>query len=436
MSSQSKASYGVVTGLGVVSPIGIGRTPFTESLRALRTGISEVTAFRGIAVPGRVGGEVKDFTDESARKNWLKDQKKWIKVMCREIAMGAAAATLALTDSGLNLETMDHHRLGVEFGANLMFFMPDAMADPCRACTNSDEEFQFGEWGTTGLGKMEPLWLLKYLPNMPACHIAIYADARGPSNSLTMDEISGNVAMSEALSVLRRGAADVMIVGTTGTRIHPTKAIHATQWDQMGYDSENPTLSCKPFDAHRNGQIVGEGAACLIMETPEFAAARGANVFGHMLSGASSCVTTRTGEPLLRQAIANAMTMALKQAGLRPDEIGHINAHGLGSLADDQAEADAIRDVFGDDLASKTPVTAFKGFYGNPGASSGSFDLAATFAGLQDGVLFPALGCETPDPRCGLDVVTHEARPVKNKTFIKISFTRRGQAAAIVGTGV
>ncbi len=434
MSSSSKATYGVVTGLGMVSPIGIGKAAFIENLRAGRRGISEITAFQGIAVPGGIGGEVKDFTDESAKKIWLKEQRKWIKVMCREIAMGAAAATLALTDSGLDLENLEHHRLGVEFGANLMFFMPDAMAYPCKACETAEGEFQFPEWGTTGLAKMEPLWLLKYLPNMPACHIAIQADARGPSNSLTMDESSGNAAISEALSVLRRGAADVMIVGTTGTRIHPTKAIHATQWDQVGYDKSNPGLSCKPFDTQRSGQVVGEGAASLILETHEYATARGAHVYGRILAGASSCVTDRAGKPLHQRALVNAMRIALKQSGLRLDEIGHINAQGLGSRIGDQEEADAIREVFGE-LGSKIPVTAYKGYYGNAGASGGSLDLVATFVSLADGVLYPALGCETPDPSCGLNVVCGEPQKIANKNFLKLSVTRRGQAAAIVGSG-
>ncbi len=434
MSSPSKATYGVVTGLGVVSPIGIGMPTFLESLRTGRSGISDITLFHGIAVPGGVGGQVKEFTDESAKKIWLKEQRKWIKVMCREIAMGAASATLALTESGLNLETLDHHRLGVEFGANLMFFMPDGMADPCRACETPEGEFQFPEWGTTGLAKMEPLWLLKYLPNMPACHIAIHADARGPSNSLTMDEVSGNAAMVEALSVLRRGAADAMIVGTTGTRIHPTKSIHAIQWDQVGFDPENPGLSCKPFDTNRSGQVVGEGAASLILETPEYAAARGARIHGRILAGASSSVTDSEGKPLHKQALVNVIRAALKNAGIQAGDIGHINAQGLGSSAGDQAEADAIREVFGQQ-ASKIPVTAYKGYYGNAGASSGSLDLVATFAALDDGVLYPALGCQTPDPKCGLDVVTGEPRKVTNKTFLKLSYTRRGQASAIVGAG-
>ncbi len=435
MSSPSKATYGVVTGLGIVSPIGIGKSAFIENLRAGRSGISPVTAFRGIAVPGGIGGEVKDFTEETAKKIWLKEQRKWIKVMCREIAMGAAAATLALTESGLDLENLDHTRLGVEFGANLMFFMPDGMAYPCKACETAEGDFQFPEWGTTGLAKMEPLWLLKYLPNMPACHIAIHADARGPSNSLTMDDVSGNAALTEALSVIRRGAADAMIVGTTGTRIHPTKAIHATQWDQVGYDTQNPSLSCKPFDTHRTGQVVGEGAASLILETPEYAAARGAKIHGRILSGASSCVTDRAGKPLPEKAMVNAMRIALKQAGMRPEEIGHISAQGLGSGAEDQAEADAIREVFGAS-APRIPVTAYKGYYGNAGASSGSLDLVATLVSLEDGVLYPALGCETPDPKCGLNIVTGGPQKITNKSFLKLSFTRRGQAAAIIGTGV
>ncbi|RLS52689.1 MAG: beta-ketoacyl-[acyl-carrier-protein] synthase family protein [Planctomycetota bacterium] len=432
MGSVAFQTAGVVTGLGVVSPIGIGIEPFAESLRTGRSGIAPVTMYNGITSPGGIGGEVKDFTEESMKKNWLKDQRKWIKVMCREIAMGSASATLALTDSGLDLEKVDRHRLGVEFGANLMFFMPDAMSDPCKACTDENGDFHFEQWGGIGMPKMEPLWLLKYLPNMPACHIAINADARGPSNSLTMDEASANATAAEALSVLRRGAADAMIVGTTGTRIHPTKAIHARQWDQVGYDSAHPELSCKPFDTERSGQVVGEGAATVIVETSEHAAARGAHVYGRLLAGASSCATERDGTPLPKLALVNAMRAALRQSGLTPADIGHVNAHGLGSRLEDQFEAEAIREIFGE---HSVPVTAYKGFYGNAGASSGSIDLVATFLSLRDGVLYPALGSRTPDPTCGLNLVVGEPRKIENKHFMKLSYTRRGQASVLIGVG-
>ncbi len=432
MNSAAFQSAGVVTGMGIVSPIGIGLAPFAESLRAGRSGLAPVTLYKGIQTPGAIGGEVKDFTDESMKKNWLKDQRKWIKVMCREIAMGSASATLALTDSGLDLENIERHRLGVEFGANLMFFMPDQMGDACKACTDAGGEFQYDLWGETGMPKMEPLWLLKYLPNMPACHIAINADARGPSNSLTLDEASANATAAEALSVLRRGAADAMIVGTTGTRIHPSKGVHAMQWDQVGFDPVHPELSCKPFDSERSGQVVSEGAATLILETAEHATARGARVYGRLIAGTSSCASDRSGNPLPKLALVNAMRAALRQAGMTAAEIGHINAHGLGARVADQDEADAIREVFGD---LKVPVTAFKGYYGNSGASSGSIDLVATLIGLQEGILFPALGSKTLDPRCGLDLVMGQPRKIENKSFMKLSYTRRGQASVLIGSG-
>ncbi len=191
-------------------------------------------------MPNQLAAEVVDFNDESAKKVYLKDQRKWIKVMCREIQLGSAVATLALKDAGIDTDNFPHDRLGVEFGAQ-----PDVLRSRCLFRSDAGLRRREGglrllQVGGQGKDKLEPLWLLKYLPNMPACHIAINADARGPSNSLTLDEASGNVTMLEAISVIRRGAADAMVVGTTGNRLTPTKTIQARLWEELARGEDDP----------------------------------------------------------------------------------------------------------------------------------------------------------------------------------------------------
>ena len=211
----------VITGVGVVSPLGIGFETFGKNLLEGKSGISRIESVAYSGAPKNVGGEIKDFTETTAKNEYLKKQRKSIKVMCREIQFGVASASLAIENSGLDLEAIDHERFGVDFGANLMFSPPQVLKDPCWLCVDEgDPEFYFKheQWGTKGLSNLEPLWLLRYLPNMPACHVGIYADARGPSNSITVNEASGNLAVAEAFHVIMRGLADTMIAGTKANR--------------------------------------------------------------------------------------------------------------------------------------------------------------------------------------------------------------------------
>ena len=166
----------VITGAGIVSPIGIGRDEFWDGIAAGKSGVSKIDLLSGSALPGHVAGECKDFTDTSAKKQYLTAQRKSIKVMCREIQLGVASAHLALANSELDIAAIDHERLGVDFGANQMFSTPDVLSEGVFRC-DEDRKFNFDRWGDEGLAGMEPLWLLKYLPNMPACHIGIHADA-------------------------------------------------------------------------------------------------------------------------------------------------------------------------------------------------------------------------------------------------------------------
>lgn len=415
----------------MISPLGNGRESFWEALKSGRSGISPVESdTRFVAYQG-IGGEVKDFDDKDVKKTYLKEkeQKKSIKVMCREVQMGAASALLALEDSGIDLSTIDHARLGVDYGANLMFYPPATLAEACLACVDENGDFESHRWGDEGLKAMEPLWMLKYLPNMPACHIGIFTDARGPNNSVTLDEASTGVALTEALNILERNAADVMIVGGTGTRLHTMRTLHSRLWDQLGYDEADPSASCKPFDKARNGQVVAECSGCLILEQEEHAKARGATIYATLLSGASSCVADVNGTPHITTAVKNAVAGSLSRAGLSSADVGHINAHGLGTVADDAAEAQAYREFFN---GTQVAVTSLKGHLGNGGAGNGFLEIAGSILSLREGNIPPTRNCSSPDDSLGIDVVANQPRPTENKVFGKVNFTAMGQASAVV----
>ncbi len=315
----------VITGVGIVSPLGIGFDTFSKNLLEGKSGISRLESVSYSGAPKNVGGEIKDFTDATAKSEYLKKQRKSIKVMCREIQFGVASASMAIENSALDLEAIDHERFGVEFGANLMFSPPDVLKDPAWHCVDEgDTEFRFRlkHWGSQGISNLEPLWLLRYLPNMPACHIGIYADARGPSNSITQNEASGNLAAAEAFYVILRGQADTMVAGTTGTRIHPVKSMHAALWDILAdYGDEPPETWCRPFDKTRRGEVLAEGACSMILEEEGHAKARGAKILGRILGAGSSCAFDRNGPNKVTRAIVNAARAAHPRR--RPDSGRH-----------------------------------------------------------------------------------------------------------------
>lgn len=427
----------VISGIGVVSPLGIGAEAYWEGLAAGRSGIRTTTLFPGCASPDQVGGQILEFTDDSARKVYLKEHRKNLKAMCREIQIGVCSAMLALKHSGVDLKTIDHERLGVEFGANLMLSSPSTLSDAVFASRDQGEpRFAIRNWGPEGFPRMEPLWLLRYLPNMPACHISIASDARGPSNSLTLDDSSCNVAVGEAQRILLRNAADIMITGSTGTTLHPIKSLHLALWHELAETPSEPERRARPFDRDRAGKVVAEGACSLILEDRAHAEQRGARIWGKVLGTGASTVTDRQGRPQHRQALAQAMRTALRSAGVTVEQVGHINAHGAGLRDLDREEALAIHDVFGPELGQRVPVTAIKSVIGSPGAGAASLEIAASLLGLAAGVIPMTLNYEHPDPELPpLNIVTGEPRPTTNKLFLSLSVTRLGQASVAVIEG-
>ncbi len=432
MNTDSKRRI-LITGMGILSPIGIGVDAFQDSLVSGRSGIKKSELYSYLASPDTCVGEISDFNPTTIKKQYLKKQRKSIKVMCREIQLGVASANLAMEESALDLEAVDSERFGIGFGANLMLSPPDVLYGASIASSDGTE-FQYQRWGADGLPKMEPLWLLKYLPNMPACHIGIIIDARGPNNSITQGEASGNLVLGEVQSVIDRGWADVMIAGVTGTRVHEIKTIHAEFWDQLADSPEAFSERSRPFDKARTGQVVGEAACSLVLEEKSHAENRGAKIWGELLGTGASCVIDRDGTPNTRVAIANSIRKALESAGVEPGDIGHINAHGLGDRVFDVEEFLAIQDVFGD-KATEVPVTALKSYIGNSGSGCGLVEASGSLVALKQGVIPATLNYETPDADCPLNIVRNEPLATDNKVFLNISSTTFGQASSSVICG-
>jgi 3-oxoacyl-[acyl-carrier-protein] synthase II len=317
----------------------------------------------------------------------------------------------------------------VDFGSDYMVTVPEEFAEGILQCLGEDGQFEFSRWGREGLPKMSPLWLLKYLPNMPASHIAIYNDLRGPNNSLTLREAGANLAVVEAFQTICQGRADIMLAGATGTRLHPMKMVHAVGQEEVALDGD-PARVSRPFDRRRSGMVLGEGAGAVVLEELASANARGAAIFAEVLGGGSSSVAGRNRVARRGQAMKNALLAALEQTGVSPDQIGYLHAHGLSTRTGDVEEAWAINRAFSD-RDRPLPVTAAKSYFGNLGSGSGMVELVASAMALDRGQLFPILNYEEPDPDCPIAAVTNGGTP-PGGSFVKLNVTPQGQASALV----
>ena len=409
----------VITGMGVVSAIGIGGEAFWSSLRECRGGVRRLELFNGSDLPTPIGADVRDFDP----KQFVRPRKS-LKVMSRDIQLAFAAADMAARQAAI-AGTVDPERLGVVFGAD-MIACDLSEIHPAFAKCMVDGRFDFSRWGETAMSEMFPLWMLKYLPNMPACHVGIAQDARGPNNSLTMGDASSLAAVAEAYRVLERGQADAMIVGGVGCRLEPAIWAYHRAYE-LSSRVDEPAAALRPFDADRDGMVLGEGAGVVVLEERRHAESRGAPILAR-IAGLAGCFEPRSaGNKPKGTAIGRSIAAALERAGLGAADIGHVNAHGLGTSVDDRIEARAIRDALGD-----VPVTALKGFFGNLGAGSGAIEIVATVLALLNGEVPPTLNYHKPDPECPINVICDEPMPIRRPTALVLSQSRIVQSMALL----
>ena len=422
----------VITGAGLVSPLGNTLESVWDALTHKRSGVRPLRCLPTEFLPSKCGAEAWDFTGQiddfgALEANQKKTIRKGLKVMCREIQMGVAAAQLAISHAGLREGNYNVDRTGVLYGCDYIMSVPEEFAEGVRNCLDDQHQFHFEQWAERGLPKVTPLWLLKYLPNMPASHIAIYNDFRGPNNSITLREASANLAFAEAYCTIARGSADTLVVGATGSRLTPLRAMHVSLQEELASQADDPARLCRPFDLHRSGSVLGEGAGAVVVEELETAKARGAKIWGELVGYGSSTVIDRTGVGHYRAAFENVLRQCLQTAEVAPEKVGHVHAHGLASRRCDAEEAQAIQHVFAD---HPVPVVAAKSYFGNLGAGSGIIELICSLQAVAANELFPLLNYETPDPECPI----HAARggePAGDR-FVSLSITPQGQASGIL----
>jgi 3-oxoacyl-[acyl-carrier-protein] synthase II len=425
----------VITGMGMISPLGDSCTELWDAVTGGRSGVDMIESIPTEHFDSDFGGECKHFTGDISSFGPLEKQlqrsiKKGLKLMCREIQLGVASAQLAIADAGLEIGSVDPQRIGTLFGSDYIITQPTEFTTGINACLTADRKFDFSKWAEHGLVKVEPLWLLKYLPNMPASHVAIYNDLRGPSNSITVREASANLSIAEAATIIRRGSADIMVAGSTGSRIQLLRTIHIALQEQLADRNTeaaggDPKKACRPFDAGRTGMVLGEGAGSLILETLESAERRGAKIWGEVLGYGSSSAADKNGAADCQTALENVIKSGLETSGLKPADIGHIHAHGLSSQKTDREEARAIAATL-----PNVPVTAVKSYMGNLGSGSGIVETIASIMALENKELFPILNCDSLDAECPIRAA--QAGEAAGSTFINLNTTPQGQSSSIV----
>lgn len=406
----------VFTGLGVVSPSGIGISSLMDSLINEKSGIQLRDEFAESEWPFRIGGMIKGFEG----KKFIKPRKN-LKLMCREIQFGFAAATMAIEDAGLDLDAHDSSRLGVVCGTDTFYADPSSLMDSFY--TEDGSVPPISEWTVRAMKTIEPLWMLKYLPNMTAAHVAIFLDAQGPNNSIIQRDASGLLAMVEAADAIRRGWADTMVIGGTGSKIHPTfLSYHGTDW--LAHPGDDPATACKPFDKQRSGTVASEGAGMILIERRKTADARGAKIYGKLSSFDYGCCNSDEDSQI--EFLTKKINGAIQKAGIEKSQVTHVNSHGSAEILSDRIEAKAINNALGD-----VDVVAFKGNFGNMGPAGGIIESAVSLRALSENRLPGTMNYREPDAECPVNVQA-EASDAEQKAAIKISISNTGQMVAVL----
>jgi 3-oxoacyl-[acyl-carrier-protein] synthase II len=411
----------VLTGLGVVTPIGTGLPDFRQSLNAGRSGIGPIRSFDASALPVRIAAEIEDF---DARLYVDKKDRKSLKMMVRTIQLTVAGAKLAVEDARLDPDKFDPTRFGVVFGTGCI---PGDLTElglaACGSLDPASGHIDLRRWGTGGIPTIPPMWMLNHVPNMPASHVSILQNAQGPNNTVTISDAAGLLALGEAVRVIQRNAADVMLTGGGDARTAPLVLIRHCLFSELSRRNEEPTRASRPFERRRDGQVLGEGAGVMLLEDLEHARRRQVSILAEVVGFASAFDPKRSG-----RGLARAIHMALAEAKITPADLDHVNAHAAGTVEGDAWEARSLREALGE---KRVPVLAMKSCLGNLGTAAGPVELISSLLALRDGTVPPTLNQEEPDPACPV-WVPREPRQVRRPYVLKISCTERGQCAALV----
>ena len=384
----------VITGCGAVTPIGIGKEAFWNVLERGENGADFITLFDTAQHTTKIAAEVKDFNPE----NWL--DKKEVRRTDRVIHFAAAAADLAVEDSGLDIEKLDKNLFGVYVGSGEGGI--HTLEENSRVLYEK------------GPNRVSPFMVPMMITNMPAAYIAIRFGAKGPNMAVVTACASSLNSMGEAYNCIARGDADVMLTGGAEAAVSPLATAGFASLKALSNRNDDPKHASRPFDAERDGFVIGEGAGILVFEEYEHAKARGAHIYAEVTGYGLSCDAHHITAPDPDgDGAYRAMAMAVKKSGWQPEEIDLINAHGTSTPLNDKMETMAIKRLLGEDNAKKVLVHSTKSMVGHALGAAGAIETIATLLAIDKGIVHPTINQITPDPDCDLNTVPNKAAEAK-----------------------
>ena len=401
----------VITGLGLLTPLGNDVASTWEGMIAGRSGIAPITAFDTSEFEHAIAGELKGFQPEEVI------EPKLARRLDRSSVLAIAVSRQAVADSGLDLAAEDLDEIGVVLGTGIGG--AHVIIENQRAL---DEK---------GPRRVQPRMITEMLPDSATGHVAIDLGARGPNMAITAACATGGAAIGQAAEMVARGEAEVIIGGGFEASLRPVFYAGFLAMRALAQHPD-PTKASRPFDAERNGFVVAEGAGAMVVESLDHALARGARIHGEWVGAASSSdAVDMVAAAEDGHGIALAMNKALRRADLERNQIDYINAHGPGTPLGDRVESRAIRDVFGDH-ADKLMVSSIKSMIGHPMGAAGAIEAIVALLSCANGIVPPTINYEHPDPDCDLDYVPNEARSAEVRYAMSTSVGLGGHNSAII----
>jgi 3-oxoacyl-[acyl-carrier-protein] synthase II len=418
----------VVTGMGMVTPVGRDLEATWKSLQEGRSGVGPIELFDARTFQTRIAAEVRGFRLEG----YIPDDGRW-RECCRNTRFAVAAATMAVSHSGLDDdETLDRSRFGVYLGSGEGQQDFPRFVSLLYRSSKGGPHVDTATFTTIGLKELHPTREAEQEPGTPAGHLASLFGARGPNANCLTACAASSQAIGEATEIIRRGDADVMLSGGTHSMIHPFGVTGFNLLTALSTRNDEPERASRPFDRDRDGFVLGEGAGMLVLEELEHARARGAEIHGEVLGYGSTADAFRLTDTHDegRGAIA-CMREALADARLNPEDVDYINAHGTSTSVNDSIETLAIKRTFGE-AAYRVPISSTKSMMGHLIAAAGSVEAIACLLAIRDGVVPPTINLDHPDADCDLDYVPLEARRKAVDVALTNSFGFGGQNIALI----
>lgn len=403
----------VITGLGVLSPLGNDKNTFWTGLKEGRSGISRYQAFDSTIYDCKIGGEIRDFQAAPHFKN-----PKSAKRTDRFTQFAVAASKAALEDSGIDLDKTDRNRFGVMLGSGIGGLQ--SMEEECKRLFDR------------GPSRVSPFTIAMMISNIASGMVSMEYDLRGPNMCIVTACATANNSVGEAWRIIKFGDADVFLAGGCEATITPLGMAGFASMKALSLRNDEPHKACRPFDKDRDGFIMGEGAGIMVLEEYEHAKARGAHIYCELAGyGCTADAYHMTAPQPEGEGAARSMQIALNHAKVNATDVDYINAHATSTPIGDICETKAIKLAFGDH-AYKTAVSSTKSMTGHLLGAAGGVELAACALAIQDGVVPPTINLDNPDAECDLDYVPHTAREMPVTVALSNSFGFGGHNATLV----